>query len=328
MASTPDTPLVFLDLLTGPKRQLGGVRWNVGPGQAATLTAWAASEPLLQVAKTLPTLIDAARWATLPAELTDVLQATGVQSLETSQTLDGRSGYTEPAEGQWVQGAWYLQAPTQPSAAQAASRTQALRLVQLVQADADTRELEEAFRADVALSYHLLRLVNSLAVGGSREITSFSQAILMLGRQQLRRWLNLMLFAARADDPRSGMLMPHVACRARLIELLAREVGLDKTRQDQGFLCGMFSLLGTLFGLPSGEVLAPLNLGEDVKAALLHHEGELGRLLALAERGEAGDEEATRRILAERRIAPTAWNQAQVQACAWMLELTLSPATT
>jgi hypothetical protein len=103
----------------------------------------------------------------------------------------------------WVEGDWPLQAPACSSSAQAASRATALQLVQLVANEAHTHEIEEVLRREQTLSYQLLKLVNSLAMGAGHKVTSFSQAILILGRQQLRRWLNLMLFAARSDDVRS-----------------------------------------------------------------------------------------------------------------------------
>ncbi len=147
------------------------------------------------------------------------------------------------ADIEWLDGSWYLAPLGKPTANQAASRAIALQLVQLVAADADSRDIEAVFRRDPTLSYHLLRLVNSLGVGAGRQITSFSQAIVILGRLQLRRWLNLMLFAARGGDQRSGMLLALVAMRARAMELLARAAGLDKSHQEQAFMVGMFSLL-------------------------------------------------------------------------------------
>ncbi|MBV5336453.1 MAG: HDOD domain-containing protein, partial [Deltaproteobacteria bacterium] len=114
---------------------------------------------------------------------------------------------------------------------------------------------EAVFRQDPILAYHLLRLVNSLCIGVDKHISSFSQAILILGRHQLKRWLNLMLFAANRDDYRTPMLMARVAVRARSMELLAKAGGFDRSEQDQAFMAGMFSLLGVLFGMPLSEVL-------------------------------------------------------------------------
>ncbi|NML59648.1 HDOD domain-containing protein [Massilia sp. RP-1-19] len=226
-----------------------------------------------------------------------------------------------PGAARWIDGDWYLAPPEKASGAQAASRSLALQLVQLVGADADTHEIEALLRQDVALSYHLLRLVNSLGVGGGRKVNSFAQAILILGRQQLRRWLNLMLFAARQGDVRSAMLLSRVAMRGRAIELLAKAGGYDKSLQEQGFMTGMFSLLGVLFGMPLAEVLAPLAISNAVRAALLEREGELGALLALVESAERGDFADVSARLAGLQISAADFNEAVLEAAAWMLEV-------
>ncbi|UUZ47948.1 HDOD domain-containing protein [Massilia sp. B-10] len=111
-----------------------------------------------------------------------------------------------------------------------------MQLAALIASDAHTHDIEALLRKDPTLSYHLLRLVNTLGMGVGRKITSFSQAILILGRQQLRRWVNLMLFAAREGDPRSTMLLARVAVRGRLLEQLVKARGRDKPAQDQAFI--------------------------------------------------------------------------------------------
>ncbi|MDB5755929.1 MAG: hypothetical protein JWR56_2357, partial [Massilia sp.] len=185
-------------------------------------------------------------------------------------------------------------------------------------ADADTHEIEALLRRDPTLSYNLLRLVNSLGMSTGRRITSFSQALLILGRQQLRRWLNLMLFAARQGDMRSAMLLARVALRARALELLAKSRGLDKNTQEQGFMTGMFSLLGVLFGMALPELLAPLALGEAVHAALLRREGELASLLTLLETAERGDLDGVGAQLEMLQIPREEFNQAVLDAACWM----------
>ncbi len=191
--------------------------------------------------------------------------------------------------------------------------------MQLVAADSDNREIEDVFRHDPALSYQLLRLVNSLAVGAGRRITSFSQAIVMLGRKQLRRWLNLMVFAAREEDTRSTMLLANVAIRARSMELLARTAGLDVTLQEQAFMAGMFSLLGVLFGMPLEEVLRPLQISEAMRSALMMRTGELGNLLYILELSERDGFDALRAQLELMAISTVDFHLISVQACNWML---------
>lgn len=219
----------------------------------------------------------------------------------------------------WIAGNWYMQAPPRPAGQQAASRALALQLVQLVSADADTHDIEALLRRDPNLSYQLLRLVNALGSGTGRRVSSFSQALMILGRQQLRRWLNLMLFSAREGDTRSAMLLARVAVRACALELLARAAGLDKQHQEQAFMVGMFSLLGVLFGMPLPEVLAPLTLSEAVQAALLEHGGPLGALLALVETAEHGDCAALAAQLPALQIDAAAFNLAYAEAQLWML---------
>ncbi|MYN15591.1 HDOD domain-containing protein [Rugamonas sp. FT107W] len=223
-----------------------------------------------------------------------------------------------PAGAAWIEGDWFLAPPPKPVGSQAASRALALKLVQLVSADADTHEIEALLRQDPTLSYHLLRLVNSLGMGTGRRVTSFSQAILILGRSQLRRWLNLMLFSSREADQRSAMLLARVSVRARAMELLAKAAGHDKPHQEQAFMAGMFSLLGVLFGMPLAEVLKPLTISEAVQQALLAREGELGQLLDVVEAAEHDDLAALTRGLQALQIDGASFNQIQTEAYLWM----------
>ena len=220
---------------------------------------------------------------------------------------------------QWLSGDWYLAQPPKSTPTQAASRALALKLMQLVATDADTCEIEAIFRQEPVLAYHLLRLVNSLGVGVGRHISSFSQAILILGRQQLKRWLNLMLFAASRDDYRSAMLIARVAVRARSMELLAKAVGLDRWHQEQAFMVGMFSLLGVLFGMPLPEILAPLKLSDLLDDALLAHEGDIGRFLQCIESSERLDEMHVLALLAQIGLSTEDWNRLTLEAHLWML---------
>lgn len=219
---------------------------------------------------------------------------------------------------QWLEGEWFLAPPPKPVGAQVASRALALQLVQLVAADADTHEIEAVLRQDPTLSYHLLKLVNSLGMGTGRRVTSFSQAILILGRSQLRRWLNLMLFSSREGDRRSPMLLARVSVRARAMELLAHDAGLSKNQQEMAFMVGMFSLLGVLFGMALSDVLKPLTISEAVQQALLEHQGELGQLLSVVEAAERDDHAALAPQLAALPLAGSQFNRIMADAYLWM----------
>ena len=227
---------------------------------------------------------------------------------------------------QWLEGEWFLAPPPKPVGAQVASRALALQLVQLVAADADTHEIEAVLRQDPTLSYHLLKLVNSLGMGTGRRVTSFSQALLILGRSQLRRWLNLMLFSSREGDRRSPMLLARVSVRARSMELLAHDTGLSKNQQEMAFMVGMFSLLGVLFGMALPDVLKPLTISDAVQQALLEHEGELGQLLSVVEAAERDEHGALVQGLAALPLAGDQFNRIMADAYLWMQSVALGKA--
>jgi hypothetical protein len=251
------------------------------------------------------------------------LAAAGWQALPAQQLLRAdHSILLLPPSVEWIEGDWALQPPQRPSGSQAASRALALQLVQLVSNDAENHEIESVLRRDPTLSYHLLKLVNSLGMGSGRKITSFNQAILILGRAQLRRWLNLMLFAAREGDLRSAMLLARVSVRARMLELLARASGQGKAAQEQAFMAGMFSLLGILFGMPLEQLLAPLNIGDAAQQALLHKQGELGELLSLVEAAERGGLAEAAQRLEALQLSPAEFNAIVADANLWMLDVT------
>jgi EAL and modified HD-GYP domain-containing signal transduction protein len=181
------------------------------------------------------------------------------------------------------------------------SKLALLRLLGLILSDAETHEIEQAFKHNPTLSYNLMRLVNSVAMGMSHKINSLTQAIVVLGRRQLQRWLQLLLFTADASDadfPTPLMLL--AATRGKMAELLAKVTHpRDRDYQDRAFTAGIMSLLDALLGMPMHDILQQLNLAEDVQQALLAREGPIGLLLRLAEKQEGNDLEGMAAMLAQ-----------------------------
>jgi EAL and modified HD-GYP domain-containing signal transduction protein len=314
-------PLVLLHLLADRNGKFAAFRIVAEPGGEEVLSSYTEQADFLGLGSQIPCLYCSADNAPLSVGLASALSLAGCKLVFTEQIghADQMLIAQYPDEVEWIEGNWYLKPSSKPKANQSISRALALQLVQLVAADADNREIEDVFRHDPALSYQLLRLVNSLAVGAGRRITSFSQAIVMLGRKQLRRWLNLMVFASREEDHRSTMLLANVAIRARSMELLARAAGLDVALQDQAFIAGMFSLLGVLFGMPLEEVLRPLQISDAMRSGLLMRTGELGNLLGILELNEHDGFDTLRAQLDAMAISASDFNLISVQACNWML---------
>jgi EAL and modified HD-GYP domain-containing signal transduction protein len=207
------------------------------------------------------------------------------------------------------------------------TRLKLLKLLSLVVKDADTREIEEVFREEPKLSYNLLRLVNSVAVGPKTPITGFNQAITVLGRRQLQRWLQLLIYAnqfGQAGQP--NPLMQAAAARGKQLELLAAVAGPIDGMDDvaeAAFMTGIFSLLDTLLHLPMSEVLATVPLADPIVAALSRHEGKLGGLLAVIVDGAEGAHERAVARLMELGISTEQHLAAQANAFTWASKITL-----
>lgn len=318
MTNPSSQPLVFFRVLANQGGKPAGLLMDIGLGAAAEVLPLFDSESFRALSGEIACYYRTA----LAVPLAEALAAAGWKQLVLGTLLREDKCLVKeslPAGTVLIEGDWYMAAPPKATGAQAASHALSLQLAQLVAADAHTHDIEALLRKDPTLSYHLLRLVNSLGMGVGRRITSFSQAILILGRQQLRRWVNLMLFAARHGDVRSGMLLARVAVRGRLLEQLSKISGHDKHMQDQAFIAGMFSLLGVLFGMPLTEVLAPLSISDTVHDALLENKGELGQMLRVCEAFEGGQFGAVGAGLAQMHISVSEFNLAAVEATRWML---------
>lgn len=194
------------------------------------------------------------------------------------------------------------------------SRARLLKMLNLIARDADARELEILLKQDLPLSFHLLKLVNSAAFAPARKITNFTQAINVLGRRQLQRWLQLLLYARSNEENQHNPLLPLAALRANLMEGLCRAQGGSAEECEQAFMAGMFSLLGAILSSALDEVITALKLEPALCAALLHREGELGQLLMLVEQATGAH---TGDGLRESKIAPEVYWQAMHQALHW-----------
>ena len=149
-------------------------------------------------------------------------------------------------------------------------------------------ELEAIVRQDVALSYRLLRLINSAFFSLPTKITTIRQALTLLGIQQVQAWLSLLLLAKIDDKPRA--LMTTAMTRAKMCELLA--MAANEPGPEADFTVGLFSVLDALLDLPMEEVVTALPLSDEVTAALLESQGHLGAALDCALAYERGDWDA------------------------------------
>jgi EAL and modified HD-GYP domain-containing signal transduction protein len=158
-------------------------------------------------------------------------------------------------------------------------------LTKLQDTSAATGEIENLVSADVALSFKLLRYINSAHFAFPRQVDSIHRALVYMGLDMLRKWASLMAMSSVEGKP--SALFETALVRARMCELLAERVGAKET--GNFFTVGLFSMLSALLDTSIEEILAMLPLANEIDDALTEYGGPLGEALRCALSCERGD---------------------------------------
>jgi EAL and modified HD-GYP domain-containing signal transduction protein len=153
--------------------------------------------------------------------------------------------------------------------------------------DVNFHRLETIIKRDMALSFKLLRYINSAYFGLSNKVTSILHAIRLLGPRQFKQWASLLLMASMGSD-KPDELVVQALTRGRFCESLAPMLGM-KPRSQELFLLGMFSVIDAILGRPLEEILKNLPLSDEIKDALSGKPNRLRAVFDYALAYEKGD---------------------------------------
>ncbi|HEY0928864.1 MAG TPA: HDOD domain-containing protein [Gemmatimonas sp.] len=215
------------------------------------------------------------------------------------------------------QGSFFSRPEPLPSADMPQSTVAAMRLMGLARdGNVSDRQLEDVIATDPVLTFQLLRLVNSAALGG-RGVASIGQALRLIGRNAFLRWLAVAVAAARKS--KTGVdqeLVRQAVERGRLLEQL---VGGGR---DSGtlFLVGLFSLLDSVFRMPLSEILDRVVLSAEANDALLERSGPYANALDFAESYELGLFENATIIAKDMGVDQSKINDFYTNAIIWTAE--------
>ncbi len=229
---------------------------------------------------------------------------------------------------QFFQG-YYFAEPTLVEGKKLDPATQGLiRIINLLNHDAELSEIEQAFKSEAALTLKLLRLTNSAGVGLRVRIASVRQAVNIIGRRHIQRWLQLLLFSRNGDtgDIECNPLMQLSALKGAFMERLTQRCYPNQTSLPEiAFLAGLMSLMPSAFGMPMETVLEEISVVPELRFALLAREGDLGQLLELTDRYDNDDMLGADAILQQLgyRITRETLNQCLVDSIAWVQSLTV-----
>ncbi|MEZ8703684.1 EAL and HDOD domain-containing protein [Vibrio cyclitrophicus] len=151
----------------------------------------------------------------------------------------------------------------------------------------DFQRVESIVAKDVALSYKLLRFVNTMSPRLEVTISSFRQALVYLGQEKLKMFVSLAV-ASYVSDKKPKELYGLSLQRAQFCQRMSRYQAFAG-HTEQAFMIGLFSLLDALLDLSLENLVEQLPLCKSIKVALLRREGPYGTLLALEESFEHAD---------------------------------------
>ncbi len=154
-----------------------------------------------------------------------------------------------------------------------------IALMQLVQElqkpDITADDIEGLIVKDPVLTYKLLRIVNSAAYSLVRKVESLSQAIVMLGMEQVRKWATLIALSSNKDKPEE--LSRVLLTRGRMCELLA--TAMNYPNATSFFMVGMMSDINALLDMEMETLLEQIPLNDEIKTAISDRAGPMGSVL-------------------------------------------------
>jgi c-di-GMP-related signal transduction protein len=190
-----------------------------------------------------------------------------------------------------------------------------LRLLHSIQEPSlDFKSLEGVIKTDLALTTKLLRFINAAAFPWAHEIVSLRQALVLLGEDQVRRWVALAMISDLASEKPMELAMLS-SVRGRLCEQLASAV--TGIRPLDAFLVGAFSLLDALLDTPMDRVLAQVPLPPEAHAALSGEPCPLRQILNLAVAYETGQWGTVSTLASKLAVAENAISACYLDSLDW-----------
>ncbi len=174
--------------------------------------------------------------------------------------------------------------------------------------------IENLIKEDLALSYRLLRLVNSSWAGLPKEILSVSHAMVMIGERRIRQLVQMVALGHMGENC-SEELIQRSFVRAHFLENFATNLG-QGAHADEFYFMGLFTWIDTLLNKNMNDVLDLLPVSDDARLALLERKGRFGPVLKLCDSIEAGDWESFDQFAADLSQDPGTTSENYIQAMA------------
>ncbi|MGE5628405.1 MAG: EAL and HDOD domain-containing protein [Solirubrobacterales bacterium] len=177
-------------------------------------------------------------------------------------------------------------------------------------------KVEASIKRDLALSYKLLRLINSVFYGIRTEVTSIRQAVMLIGINNLKKWLYVITLKSLTDEHMEAIVTTSLL-RARFGELLAERSSFELKAFDM-FLIGLFSMVDRFVDMSMGDILKELPVTNDVKKALSGDDSIYSHILNIIKEYEAGNWTAVDKNLAFVKLTGADIYNCYLEALDWV----------
>jgi len=185
----------------------------------------------------------------------------------------------------------------------------------------DFKQISSVVSSDVALSYKLLRILNSAAVG-LRNVSSVANAVTYMGEESMKKWIAVLALRGIAEDKPLELVRMSLI-RARFGELLAPLFRVKRDPQ-QVFMVGMLSLLHIALEMSNEELLEDIPVSDDIRESLLTRHGIYSGLLRFFENYEYANWEAVSEFVEENQLDATFVYDTYIKSVKWYNDLETS----
>lgn len=165
-------------------------------------------------------------------------------------------------------------------------------LPELLKEEFNIDKVESIMKNDIALTYKFLKFINSAYFNFLQEVKSIKQAIVLIGRDELKKWLSIITFVSMS--PENNEYAKNTIIRAKLCEEIAREIKYKE--EAYAFMVGLFSNIHMMIEKDIEYVVKTLPLNIEIKNALLGNENILRNILDMAIAYENIDKEEILRL--------------------------------
>lgn len=172
--------------------------------------------------------------------------------------------------------------------------------------------------SDLAFSYEILRLVNSAYYGQINQVKSIRFALLLLGFNEIRKWLYLAFISDLQQDAPDEIISVSML-RGKFMENLA-DRALRPEYKSELLTIGMFSTIDLMLDKPMDEVLTEMHFSDSIRRVLSGEDtiGFTAQCYRTVLSYEQGKWDEAQSAAARIGVSPSALNMAYLDALKWM----------